>query len=176
MFNSAPPVPPGRTDAAVPFRPALRPPIAVLEVMDDDGKTGELIRIATDMITIGRSDANITIPHDSQISAEHARIVRQVVDATYQWVLTDLDSTNGTFVRVKRATLKNGQRFMIGMHRYCFRNAGAAAPTDEQAGSHSRGTTRGWHTVKPSTDNLESSLIRLNHDGTRRGFRLQEPT
>src|SRR5579871_3609498 len=48
----------GRSNAARPFRPLYRPPVAILEISDDGSDEGELIRLRGDSITIGRSKAD----------------------------------------------------------------------------------------------------------------------
>ncbi|MDG2013708.1 MAG: FHA domain-containing protein, partial [Pirellulaceae bacterium] len=48
------------------------------------------------------------------ISKRHAQIRRLLRHGVYQWMLEDLDSCNGTFVRVRRCRLKQGRKFQIG--------------------------------------------------------------
>jgi len=159
-------------DSAQPFQPLFRAPVAILEICDDGAESGELIRVRSDSITIGRSDADVLIPHDSQISSTHARITRRLVGSTYQWFLTDLDSTNGTFIRVAKVSLVDGQLVLLGSHRYRFGAAQmpAAAPEPEPGG---RNQTRGWQQLS-ATDiaRLTATLVRLNPDGTEQSYRL----
>ena len=112
-----------KNDAAQPFRPVFRPPVAVLEICDDGRDEGEFIRIRGESLTIGRANADVLIAHDSQISSTHARISRRLVQGSYHWFLTDLNSTNGTFIRVAKVTLADGQFILLGSHRYLFRAA-----------------------------------------------------
>jgi hypothetical protein len=64
-------------------------------------------------VLLGRGDdADIQLP-DGSVSQHHARIVRQ--GKTFD--VTDLDSTNGTFIRgkrVTRSTLRNADRITLG--------------------------------------------------------------
>jgi uncharacterized protein involved in exopolysaccharide biosynthesis len=64
-------------------------------------------------IVLGRGeDADIQLP-DGSVSQHHARIARQ--GKTFE--VTDLDSTNGTFIRGKRVTraaLRNADRITVG--------------------------------------------------------------
>jgi hypothetical protein len=64
--------------------------------------------------TIGRRASNtLAITDDERVSGNHAQISRE----GSLWVLTDLDSTNGTIVagkRVKREILEHGAMFSIG--------------------------------------------------------------
>src|SRR5437660_507910 len=81
------------------YRPSLRPPIALLVVFDDGAEDGQTIRLRGDRFLIGRSEGDLLIPHDGQMSARHAELVRrQDEDGAWVWTLTDLGSTNGSFV------------------------------------------------------------------------------
>jgi uncharacterized protein involved in exopolysaccharide biosynthesis len=64
-------------------------------------------------VVLGRGeDADIQLP-DGSVSQHHARIARQGKN----FDVTDLDSTNGTFIRgkrVARATLRNADRITLG--------------------------------------------------------------
>ncbi len=122
-----------KSDAAQPFRPVFRPPVAVLEICDDGRDEGEFIRIRVESLTIGRSSADLLIAHDSQISSTHARISRRLIQGAYQWFLTDLNSTNGTFIRVAKVTLTDGQLILLGSHRYLFRAVQLPAALPEPA-------------------------------------------
>jgi pSer/pThr/pTyr-binding forkhead associated (FHA) protein len=131
-----PPSPPVSTapadDGEVPLaRPACRPPVAVLWIFDDNGKTAELTRIRAGSFVIGRSDADLVIPHDSQISNRHAEIVRSCQDGEYQWRLRDLNSTNGTFVRARSALLKNGTEILLARNHLRFVAAAPAGPCED---------------------------------------------
>jgi pSer/pThr/pTyr-binding forkhead associated (FHA) protein len=109
------------------FRPGLRPPTPLLTVYDDGSEDGEVIRIRQDRFVIGRTEGDLIIPNDSQISSRHAEIRQALVKEKYRWNLNDLKSTNGTYVRVNLATLEHGQEFILGRTRYRFENQAAAA-------------------------------------------------
>src|SRR5437762_1659923 len=64
-------------DDTVKYRPTRQPPIALLKVVDSSDDTGELIRIRSLSFVIGRADGQLIIPHDDQISARHAEILRR---------------------------------------------------------------------------------------------------
>src|SRR5437016_2749438 len=61
-----------------PYRPTLRPSMALLCVLDDGDDSGEMLRIRASSFVIGRVEGNLIIPHDSGISSRHAEISRQV--------------------------------------------------------------------------------------------------
>jgi pSer/pThr/pTyr-binding forkhead associated (FHA) protein len=161
-----------KSDAAQPFRPVFRPPVAVLEICDDGRDEGELIRIRAESLTIGRSSADLLIAHDSQISSTHARISRRLIQAAYQWFLTDLNSTNGTFIRVAKVTLTDGQLILLGSHRYLFRAVQLPAALPEPADG-ARNQTRGWQQITPADiGRLTPALVRLHPDGTEQTYPL----
>lgn len=111
--------------AALPMRPSNRPPMAVLCALDDGCSCeGETWRIRKPQFVIGRSNADALIPHDRDISAQHAEIGYRWRDGCYRWHLADLDSTNGTFIRVSRIALRSGTQFTIGSRRFQFLDVG----------------------------------------------------
>jgi len=102
-----------------PFLPTIRPPLGYLTIFDDgEPEVGEIVRIRHEQTTIGRGSADVNIPHDARMSAPHAEIVRFQVAENWNWVLRDLQSTNGTFVRSSRATLTAETVLLFGIHRY----------------------------------------------------------
>lgn len=103
------------------FRSLVRPPMALLTAFDDGSTdTGETFRLRRSRTIIGRSACDIVIPHDPDISAMHAEIVRREQDGGHQWHLVDLNSTNGMFVRVNRMILRNGRELLLGGRRFLF--------------------------------------------------------
>ena len=55
-----------------PVPPRLRPPTPILTIYDDGSEEGEVIRIRQDRFIIGRTEGDLIIPNDSQISSHHA--------------------------------------------------------------------------------------------------------
>jgi pSer/pThr/pTyr-binding forkhead associated (FHA) protein len=76
---------------------------------------------------IGRTEGDVVIPHDSLISGRHAEIVRVEHEGHYRWFLRDLNSTNGTFARVREAVLKDSTEFLIARRRFRFVEPSPAA-------------------------------------------------
>ena len=75
---------------------------------------GEFPLKAEKQIVIGRSSELDMVLVEDMVSRKHARIM---VNGTGQISIEDLGSTNGTFVngeKVKQATLKEGDRILIG--------------------------------------------------------------
>ena len=85
--------------------------------------SGELIAVPIPMereeVILGRAlEADVRV-NDTGVSRQHAKIttVRDETTQTTSYVLTDLDSRNGTFLngrRIRRETLENGDKIQIG--------------------------------------------------------------
>ncbi len=111
-----------------PYRPTQRPPIALLTVLDDGKSDGEVVRLRSDRFIVGRLEGDLLIPHDPQISGRHLEITRQRVGDKYRWVVTDLQSSNGLFIRVSRTVLSDKTELLIGRGRYRFEAAKSNLP------------------------------------------------
>ena len=113
----------------------------------DDGKTdGEVIRIRDHRFIIGRTEGDLCIPLDGRMSARHVEITHQVVGGLHRWVVTDLQSTHGMFVRVSRTVLADKAEFLVGNGRYRFdAPVTDAGPTiDSASGQPGFSETHGW--------------------------------
>ena len=111
-------------------KPQQRPPMALLCVLDDGKHDGEWVRLRADRYVIGRADGDVRIGHDPQMSGRHAEIVRQKTkEGGYRWLLVDLGSTNGTWVRVGRTALNDGSEILVGGGQYLFQSGSDEAPT-----------------------------------------------
>lgn len=152
------------------FRPVTRAPMALLCIFDDGSNEGEWIRIRMDITVLGRVEGDVVIPHDGMMSARHAQISREVENGTYRWYLTDLQSTNGTFIRVGDAPLKTGQELLIGGNRYRF-EAPTPGAASQAEGAEEQGT-RGWHSVT-ATD-LIPSLVKVTPQGDAQRLFLKD--
>lgn len=125
------------------FRPVMRPPMALLVILDDGKSDGEVVRLRADRTVIGRSEGDVIIPHDAQISGKHAEIVRERSAGGYRWILRDLGSTNGTLVRIGSTILRHDNELVVGSGRYRFEAAGEAAAAAPPAGTPTA-TTYAW--------------------------------
>ena len=91
---AAPPAAPGSPQI---FRPTRRPPTPLLHVFDDGADDGEILRLRGERFVVGRSEGDLQLPHDAQVSARHAEPGPPAAeDGRWVWVLTDLGSTNST--------------------------------------------------------------------------------
>jgi ferredoxin len=106
------------------YRPILRSPVPVLTVLDDGSMdVGEEIRIRKSPFVIGRSSGDLTLPNDPTVSKEHAEIRLVETRGIRHWRLNNLDSTNGTFVRVNQASCYVDTILIIGSRRYRLEGA-----------------------------------------------------
>jgi pSer/pThr/pTyr-binding forkhead associated (FHA) protein len=137
---------PARSSSANHFRPWLRPPMAVLTVFDDGKQEGEQIRVRGPRFVIGRVEGDLIIEHDNMISSKHVEITRQQVGGQWRWVVTDLQSTNGMFVRVLRTALQDKSEILIGKGRYRFLAPTEAIPAtvDHAPVEEARNSTQAW--------------------------------
>jgi hypothetical protein len=134
--------------AAQPFRPTQRPPVALLTVCDDGKADGEVVRLRAARFVIGRTEGDLLIPHDALISTRHVEIVRQQAGGQWRWVVTDLQSTNGLFVRASRVALTDGAEFLVGRGRYRF-EATVAGGTVEFVPDAPTSSTVAWGGAAP---------------------------
>jgi len=138
---------PAAARPAIPFRPMARPKVAMLTVCDDGKSDGEVIRIRGHRFIIGRTEGDLCIPIDGRISARHVEITLQTIGGVHhRWVITDLQSTHGLFVRVSRTRLVDQAEFLAGNGRYRFDapQYAAGVNTDHIASEPGFSQTHGW--------------------------------
>jgi pSer/pThr/pTyr-binding forkhead associated (FHA) protein len=83
------------------------------------------------MVTIGRLPDNTLMIDNPAVSSHHACVFR----AGDEYVVEDLESTNGTFVnekRITRQTLKNGDVVLVGKHTLVFDQLGGEPVVDDE--------------------------------------------
>lgn len=86
--------------------------MAKIQYTTPEGATGE-VELTAERITLGRADDNVIVIDDASISSHHGELS---FDGA-AWVLTDLDSTNGTKVggeRISQVQLQHGAVFTVG--------------------------------------------------------------
>ena len=146
------------------FRPILRPPTPILTVCDDGSESGESVRIRKDRFVIGRTEGDLVIPHDTQISGRHAELRQSLVKEKHRWSLVDLKSTNGTYVRVGQAILEHGQEFLVGCTRFRFESQPAAGSAPPKPTSPAEQSTRFWQA--PGSVGHTAAIVELTSAGT----------
>jgi len=110
------------------FRPIRRPPIAKLTIFDDGIKDGETVRLRAGQYIIGRDEGDIKIVHDFLIDNPHLKIHRESYGQAFRWIITDLESRFGLWMRVRKIELRDQTEFLVGRGRYCFRAAKEETP------------------------------------------------
>jgi pSer/pThr/pTyr-binding forkhead associated (FHA) protein len=100
---ASPPVPP----------PAAATLLATLEIINEGPLKGTRFRLERPIAHIGRSSANEIRLRDESVSGSHATLMRRGA----QWVVTDLDSTNGTYVDGTRIS---GEQVLQGVSEVRF--------------------------------------------------------
>jgi hypothetical protein len=178
---TAPVVPPGgqaKAPIAAPVeveaqaeQPVLRPPVALLCVLDDGKADGEWVRLRADRTVIGRNEGDVRIPHDGAVSGQHGELVRHRVTTGFRWFLNDLKSTNGTFVRIGSTLLRHENEVLIGAGRYRF-EAATAAVTTAPPGTPPQ-TTQAWSGAP--VHSLVPSLVEMGPAGPLRRINLTLP-
>lgn len=86
---------------------------ATLVVVDEDGKASERISVTRTPVVIGRMSSCDVVLADSNVSRRHAELRRDGAD----WIIEDLDSTNGTLVDgkvAKQHSLSGGETLSFG--------------------------------------------------------------
>lgn len=155
---------------AAAFRPAHRPPMALLCLLDDGREDGEWFRLRRDRTLIGRSEGDVLVPHDGLLSSKHAEVVRILDQGQYRWFLHDLMSTNGTFVRVHSAVMRQGTEIMVGGNRFRFDSA-EPGPSLLALPGDSSPRNKPWDTATPIE--VVSSLVQLLPQGEGQRFFLK---
>ena len=92
----------------------------VLIVFDDGRIEGEVIRLREPRFVIGRTEGDLRFPLDGRMSGRHVEITYQFVGGMHRWVVTDLQSTHGMFVRVSKTVLADKAEILVGNGRYRF--------------------------------------------------------
>jgi hypothetical protein len=92
------------------------PVTPLLRLLVQGGGPGPTYEIRNDA-RIGRTEGNITFPHDNLMSTNHARVFKSGPD----FILSDEASSNGTFIRVKKDTkLEPGDVILVGGQLFRF--------------------------------------------------------
>lgn len=103
--------------------PPPRPVLATLEVVNTGPARGQLVEVAAALARIGRGAHNDLVILDESVSDSHAMLQRRDTG----WTITDLASTNGTYVQGRRVQgavpLPDGMDVRFGGAKYIFRSA-----------------------------------------------------
>ncbi|WP_043667681.1 FHA domain-containing protein FhaB/FipA [Clavibacter michiganensis] len=94
-------MPSGANSGAVPGRAKATTSTARHLVITSGAKAGTEIPLGTEPLTIGRSSESGLVIRDDYTSTHHARLLLW----NDEWMIQDLDSTNGTFLDGKRVSV-----------------------------------------------------------------------
>ncbi|MFT7765866.1 FHA domain-containing protein [Clavibacter tessellarius] len=94
-------MPSGANSGAVPSRAKATTSTARHLVITSGAKAGTEIPLGTEPLTIGRSSESGLMIRDDYTSTHHARLLLW----NDEWMIQDLDSTNGTFLDGKRVSV-----------------------------------------------------------------------
>ncbi len=103
----------GKPTTAIDFNPTAK----LVDVMNDESVSEYFI--SDDITTIGRIETNDIFLQDDMVSGHHAKILR----FQNNYFISDLISTNGTFVngkRIKKCVLKDGDKLAFGPYKMLF--------------------------------------------------------
>ena len=102
----------------------------MIELRAEQGElVGQIYRPERPIVTVGRAQDSDIVLQEQGVSRYHARLERE----PQGWTITDLGSTNGTFVNGRRLapqeghTLRTGERITMGSSVFAFREADRAS-------------------------------------------------
>jgi pSer/pThr/pTyr-binding forkhead associated (FHA) protein len=169
--------PPAAVDDTQRFHPLQRPGTAVLVVLDDGDDDGEVVRIRRESFTIGRVQGDLVLPHDGNVSGKHAEILRRLEGGRWQWYLRDLQSTNGTFVRVAGGILRDGQELLIGGSCFRFDSAQVEDGGETASAPGAVAATRKFvgGSVAQFAAQMNPALVALTPEGGEKRYPLDRP-
>jgi pSer/pThr/pTyr-binding forkhead associated (FHA) protein len=161
-------------DDTARFQPVHRPATAALIIFDDGDDEGETVRIRRESFIIGRVQGDLVIAHDGNISGKHAEIVRRLEGGRWHWYLRDLQSTNGTFVRVAGGILRDGQEILIGGNCYRFESSHIddSSATSAEPGAPAATRKFAGGSIAQVAAQMSPALVALTSDGDGRRFAL----
>ena len=86
-------------------------PLARLVSVNRDGSDGEVHPIVDETVDLGRTQGQLRFQDDPYLSDRHCRFYLK----NGEWMVQDLESTNGVYVRVKAACeLEDGDHVLLG--------------------------------------------------------------
>ncbi len=103
-------------EEAQPIRPLRRIAYPRLIIRgDSDDAASEVIWLRTPLFTLGRAEGDLCFPVESLMSASHCRFkLVALANNQWAWVIEDLDSRHGTYMRCKETELTPGMEILIG--------------------------------------------------------------
>jgi pSer/pThr/pTyr-binding forkhead associated (FHA) protein len=97
------------------FGTPLQPAWGKIVVLGRGGIRGDQFGLRGARVVLGRESGDVLFPHDPFLSREHARLRLELNGATMSVFIEDLNSANGTYIRIRGAAeLHNRDTFRIG--------------------------------------------------------------
>jgi pSer/pThr/pTyr-binding forkhead associated (FHA) protein len=141
---SQPPVPAPRLNLAASS--PSRPPIATLEVIGGGLLRGQRYSVTTVLAHLGRGEHNDIVVAEESVSDSHAKLQRR--DGV--WYVTDLRSTNGTYVGGRRIDAEERLDHMADLRLGGVKLTFAVTPSE--APTQPRGATREFAGIHPADE------------------------
>ena len=103
-------------EESIGFAPRRRPCYPQLVIVDDHSSdSGEVVRLRRESLSLGRIGCDLSFPAEALMSATHAKIsLQETSPHHWDWILEDLSSSNGVFVRLTEFPLRPGNEFLLG--------------------------------------------------------------
>jgi len=118
--------------------------------------------LSQDEVTIGSALSNDIIIEDATVSRRHARLMRAAARDEYQ--ITDLGSTNGTYVNGRRvlgaAPIRKGDELRIGAARFTLLGGAIGAAQQGEAAPGSAPASAGASTPAAPTASVSAPSAR----------------
>jgi hypothetical protein len=165
-----------RRSTAKLYCPIVRPPMAVLTAFDDGKVDGEQFRLRGGRFVIGRTEGQLKLSHDNQVSSKHVEIFQKDVGGRPCWVIVDLKSTNGLYVRVARTVLVDKSEFFIGQgyYRLTYPTSGTSTTADYMPARSQRNATQAFGGEQPA-GMPTPTLVELLRGAVHSQFALSRP-
>jgi len=102
-------------DGTRPFGSPIERAWAKVQLIGGGGASGDTYFLRGTQVLFGRESGEIIFPHDAYLSRTHARLRMEVGGGAMSVYLEDLDSANGTYLRIRgRVELRAGDMFRLG--------------------------------------------------------------
>jgi pSer/pThr/pTyr-binding forkhead associated (FHA) protein len=103
------------SDGTRPFGSPIERAWAKVQLIGGGGASGDTYFLRGTQVLFGRESGEIIFPHDAYLSRTHARLRMEVGGGSMSVYLEDLDSANGTYLRIRgRAEIRAGDMFRVG--------------------------------------------------------------
>lgn len=103
--------------APIPAVEPVRTATACLRMIDSQGRPGEPIVLTGERVDLGRLEGEIRLADDAFLDRRHVRFELR----EGRWYATDLETVNGTFIRIRERTrLVDGDRILMGRQLLLF--------------------------------------------------------